>query len=194
MLSGIGDPAQLEALGIKVNVPLPGVGANLTDHPGTSLAFGLRLPGTSRPTTNHAEGGLFMKSSTLESGFEADLQFFAVPFAPFLIAATTQSQMMGIAAQACAVLSAAHALSIQDAADAASAAAADRALLAAIDEAAERLGNTRTVCRNSYLHPAVPRAHLEGAVLEAWRASRSTPRMSRAERATLRVLQEQALT
>lgn len=101
MLSGIGDPAQLEALGIKVNVPLPGVGANLTDHPGTSLAFGLRLPGTSRPTTNHAEGGLFMKSSTLESGFEADLQFFAVPFAPFLIAATTQSQMMGIAAQAC---------------------------------------------------------------------------------------------
>ena len=75
-----------------------------------------------------------------------------------------------------------------------SATAADRALLAAIDEAAERLGNTRTVCRNSYLHPAVPRAHLEGALLEAWRASRSTPRMSRAERATLRVLQEQALT
>lgn len=87
---------------------------------------------------------------------------------------------------------AAHALSTAATPDGAEA-AADRALLAAIDEAAARLGNTRTVCRNSYLHPAVPRAHLEGVVLEAWRASRSTPRMTRAERATLRVLQEHAL-
>ena len=89
---------------------------------------------------------------------------------------------------------AAHALTIEGAVDEGTASAADRALLAAIDEAAARLGNTRTVCRNSYLHPAVPRAHLEGAVLEAWRASRSTPRMTRAERATLRVLQAQALS
>jgi len=31
--SGIGDPAQLRALGVEVAVPLPGVGGNLQDHP-----------------------------------------------------------------------------------------------------------------------------------------------------------------
>src|SRR5699024_17809 len=31
-LSGIGDPAQLQALGIDVKAALPGVGANLQDH------------------------------------------------------------------------------------------------------------------------------------------------------------------
>jgi DNA topoisomerase-1 len=83
---------------------------------------------------------------------------------------------------------AAHALSAEVAEQRAGT-AAERALLAAIDEAAARLGNTRAVCRSSYLHPAVTAAHLEGAVLDAWRASRSTPRMTRAERATLRLLQ-----
>ena len=62
-------------------------------------------------------------------------------------------------------------------------------MLAAIDQAAARLGNTRTVCRNSYLHPLVPEAHAGGELLEAWRSSRSTPSMTRAERATLRLLQ-----
>lgn len=68
--------------------------------------------------------------------------------------------------------------------------AADKRLLAAIDEAAARLGNTRTVCRTSYLHPVVVEAQQDGRLLEAWRASRSTPSMSRAERATLRLLDD----
>lgn len=75
-----------------------------------------------------------------------------------------------------------------------SAAAARREVLAAVDAAAERLGNTRTVCRSSYVHPAVVDAFLEGWL-------RAPPRVLRAraprgldplERATLRVLQAAA--
>lgn len=40
--------------------------------------------------------------------------------------------------------------------------AAERQVLAAIDEAAGALGNTRSVCRDSYVHPAVPESYLEG--------------------------------
>jgi DNA topoisomerase-1 len=36
----------------------------------------------------------------------------------------------------------------------------------AIDHVAERLGNTRAVCRKYYVHPAIIRAYLEGIVLE----------------------------
>jgi DNA topoisomerase I len=64
----------------------------------------------------------------------------------------------------------------------------ERLLLAAIDEAADRLGNTRAVCRSSYLHPVVARAHGDTTLLDTWRSSRSTPLMTRAERATLRLL------
>jgi DNA topoisomerase I len=43
--------------------------------------------------------------------------------------------------------------------------AAERNVLAAIDRTAERLGNTRAVCRKYYIHPALIDAYLEGAVL-----------------------------
>ncbi|MEZ5183362.1 MAG: hypothetical protein R2702_16040 [Acidimicrobiales bacterium] len=66
------------------------------------------------------------------------------------------------------------------------------AFLAAVDAAAERLGNTRAVCRSSYVHPAVETAHDEGALHEAWRRSRRTRRLTRAERATLRLLVDAA--
>jgi DNA topoisomerase I len=39
---------------------------------------------------------------------------------------------------------------------------ADANVLAAVDHAAERLGNTRAVCRASYLDPRIPRAYREG--------------------------------
>jgi choline dehydrogenase len=44
MLSGIGDPEQLERLGIDVRVALPGVGANLHDHTLTPLVFEAARP------------------------------------------------------------------------------------------------------------------------------------------------------
>ena len=42
---------------------------------------------------------------------------------------------------------------------------AERNVLSAIDRTAERLGNTRAVCRKYYIHPVVIEAYLEGAVL-----------------------------
>jgi len=42
---------------------------------------------------------------------------------------------------------------------------AEQNVLAAIDGTAERLGNTRAVCRRYYIHPALIEAYLEGAVL-----------------------------
>lgn len=62
------------------------------------------------------------------------------------------------------------------------------AFLAAIDVAAERLGNTRTVCRASYVHPVVEPAFESGELAAAWTASRRSSRYTRAERATLRLL------
>lgn len=62
------------------------------------------------------------------------------------------------------------------------------AFLAAVDVAAERLGNTRTVCRASYVHPVVEPAFESGELSAAWAASRRSSRYTRAERTTLRLL------
>ena len=42
---------------------------------------------------------------------------------------------------------------------------AERNVLAAIDRTAERLGNTRAVCRKYYIHPVLIEAYLSGVVL-----------------------------
>jgi DNA topoisomerase-1 len=64
------------------------------------------------------------------------------------------------------------------------------ALLAAIDHAAEVLGNTRSVCRSSYVHPAVQEAYLAGDLPGLWRAgpARPTTVMTATERRTAHVL------
>jgi DNA topoisomerase-1 len=65
-----------------------------------------------------------------------------------------------------------------------------QAFLRAIDHAAERLGNTRSVCRNSYVHPAVEQTYLGGEFDDVWRSgpSRPTAGMTTAERRTLHLL------
>jgi DNA topoisomerase-1 len=75
-----------------------------------------------------------------------------------------------------------------------SATAARREVLAAVDAAAERLGNTRTVCRSSYVHPAVVDAFMEGWLRVPPRVrSAPAPRgLAPLERATWRVLQAAA--
>ena len=42
---------------------------------------------------------------------------------------------------------------------------AERNIVAAVDLTAKRLGNTRSVCRKYYIHPALLEAYLEGSVL-----------------------------
>ena len=43
---------------------------------------------------------------------------------------------------------------------------AEKNIIAAVDLTAKRLGNTRSVCRKYYIHPALIEAYLEGSVLE----------------------------
>ncbi len=65
---------------------------------------------------------------------------------------------------------------------------ADQQFLAACEAAAARLGNTRTVCRSSHVHPLVANAHKNGELVEAWRKSRDRPRFSRGEASVARLL------
>ncbi|CAN5615196.1 DNA topoisomerase IB [soil metagenome] len=67
---------------------------------------------------------------------------------------------------------------------------ADTAVLAAFDVAAEVLGNTRAVCRQSYVHPAVPEAFRSGLLAERWPHARETKHLGRAERLVQRLLEE----
>jgi DNA topoisomerase-1 len=69
-----------------------------------------------------------------------------------------------------------------------SAADARRKILAAIDAAAVRLNNTRTVCRASYVCPEVPDAYVDGSLGAAFDRAEERERLSRSESAMLRVL------
>ena len=51
-------------------------------------------------------------------------------------------------------------------------------ILRAIEQVGESLGNTPTVSRNSYVHPAVPEAYLEGEVIRVARRAAGAPRRS----------------
>ncbi len=63
-----------------------------------------------------------------------------------------------------------------------------RAWLDAIDVAAEVLGNTRAVCRASYVHPVIEDALGDGRLADAWRHSRRSAWMAREERTLLRLV------
>jgi DNA topoisomerase-1 len=71
---------------------------------------------------------------------------------------------------------------------------AEKNVVAAIDAASAKLGNTRTVCRKFYVHPALIDAYLDGSVLpplppRVWRkrAARRA-RLRRHEREVLEFL------
>jgi DNA topoisomerase I len=66
--------------------------------------------------------------------------------------------------------------------------AAKRNFLAAVDAAADRLGNTRSVARASYVHPRINDAYLDGSLEEAWGTAKAAPRFSQCESAVLTVL------
>jgi DNA topoisomerase I len=68
---------------------------------------------------------------------------------------------------------------------------ANQEILAAIDVAADRLRNTRAICRQSYVHPAVLDAYRDGSLAESWAHSRDGHHLTRPERALLRTLDQQ---
>jgi DNA topoisomerase-1 len=63
-------------------------------------------------------------------------------------------------------------------------------LNAAIDQVADHLGNTRAVCRNSYVHPAVIDAYLDGTLARHWQrpVGQRANRLSVSEKKTVRLL------
>jgi DNA topoisomerase I len=63
-------------------------------------------------------------------------------------------------------------------------------LNAAIDQVADHLGNTRSVCRSSYVHPAVIEAYLDGTLAQRWQrpVSQRGNRLSVSEKRTVRLL------
>ncbi|MDP8957913.1 MAG: DNA topoisomerase IB [Actinomycetota bacterium] len=65
-------------------------------------------------------------------------------------------------------------------------------VLTAIDAAAEQLGNTRAVCRQSYVHPSIPEAYFQGRLLDHWRVARSRQWLDRSEVTLLAVLKAEA--
>ncbi len=60
-------------------------------------------------------------------------------------------------------------------------------LLDAIDAAAEELGNTRSVARSSYVHPAITEADQE-SIDAAWSSSRGSKWLDRSENALIKLL------
>lgn len=64
----------------------------------------------------------------------------------------------------------------------------ERVFIEAVDAAAEALGNTRAVCRNSYIHPMIQEVFANGRLQDIWRTARSSRLISRAERTLVRIL------
>jgi DNA topoisomerase-1 len=78
--------------------------------------------------------------------------------------------------------------------DPASRADAERHVVAAVDAVAGMLGNTRSVCRKCYIHPAIAEAYLDGSLARALRARRAPPagrddQLDRVQAAVLALLQ-----
>jgi choline dehydrogenase len=80
MLSGVGDAAQLQALGIDVVADLPGVGQNLLDHILVTVAYQATQDLHPVSTSSVGETGMFLHSEG-SVNVAPDLQFFFCPIA-----------------------------------------------------------------------------------------------------------------
>lgn len=100
MLSGIGDPDELTANGIGVKLALPGVGANLCEHPLASFTYKTRIPsfnltegigqiagfglqylrGREGPIANPFEATAFLKSRPDMKNVDLQLHFSPVGY------------------------------------------------------------------------------------------------------------------
>jgi DNA topoisomerase-1 len=65
---------------------------------------------------------------------------------------------------------------------------AKKKIVAAIDAAAERLNNTRAVCRKSYVSPRVPESYLDRTLDDAFNRAEERDHLSRSESAVLNVV------
>lgn len=73
---------------------------------------------------------------------------------------------------------------------------AKKNIVQAIESVAKKLGNTPTICRKCYVHPAVLESYLEGSLLEGMRArarqqlQEDLPALAPEEAAVLALLQQ----
>ncbi len=79
LLSGIGDPKELKALGIDSVVDLPGVGRNFHNHVLTGVIHESPQP-VPQGKQNLSESALFVKSDPAETGPDLQIAFVHVPF------------------------------------------------------------------------------------------------------------------
>jgi choline dehydrogenase len=79
MLSGIGDPKELKAVGIDTIVDLPGVGKNFHNHVLTGVIHEALQP-VPQGKQNLSESALFVKSDPAETGPDLQIAFVHVPF------------------------------------------------------------------------------------------------------------------
>jgi DNA topoisomerase I len=116
---------------------------------------------------------------------EAEEAFTAKDFRTWSATVCVTDALLAAEAAAAAVASAA-----EGARKPASARGKNRQVLAALDAAAERLGNTRAVCRSAYVHPRVIDAFIEGWIQTPHvPPTRNLPRgLDEPERATVRIL------
>lgn len=66
----------------------------------------------------------------------------------------------------------------------------EQEVLEAVDEVAEALGNSRTVARSSYVHPAISEAFTENRLGPIWASSRSSRWLSRGESTLIKLLDQ----
>ena len=79
LLSGIGDPAELKAVGVEPVVDLPGVGRNFHNHVLTGVIHESPQP-VPAGHQNLSESALFLRSDPAETGPDLQIAFVHVPF------------------------------------------------------------------------------------------------------------------
>jgi choline dehydrogenase len=96
MLSGVGPAAELEALGIKVVLDVPGVGKNLSDHPLAAVVYSAadELPAG---VNNHADAAALLRTRSDLNRPDMMTLFMDIPFYPPTLAGPAAGYSIGFA-------------------------------------------------------------------------------------------------
>jgi choline dehydrogenase len=95
LLSGIGPKAHLEMVGVDIQHDLPGVGANLQDHPLTGIIY---RAGRSVPPARHNHGEAMGVIRTTGDGGAPDLQIVFADSAAVVGLDTPDTYLLGVSA------------------------------------------------------------------------------------------------
>jgi choline dehydrogenase-like flavoprotein len=80
MLSGIGPRAHLRDVGVDVVLDLPGVGANVHDHPRSTVVYSSPVPISSEVANNHAEIVGIARSPLAQGAPDLQFQVLEIPY------------------------------------------------------------------------------------------------------------------